>query len=216
MHVVGRAVEVLNRRIIMSNRTHKATCILLASLFVLPGCAWYEQNKKTVWGAGIGAAGGALIGGAYKGKKGAVWGGLLGALAGGAIGQYLDRKDRSAAETKAQHQYQEQQGVRLELMAVSSDPTQAAPGNEVKLQATYAVMAPNDQQTVRVTETRQVMLNGQKVAETTAQVDRTSGTYSSAVPITLPPEAQRGTYQLHVTLAAAGQTSQQSSAFTVN
>jgi hypothetical protein len=77
-------------------------------------------------------------------------------------------------------------------------------------------MAPDDQQTVRVTETRQVMLNGQKVSETTAQVDRTPGTYSSAVPITLPPEAQRGTYQIHVTLAAAGQTSQQSSAFTVN
>ncbi|NQT86933.1 glycine zipper 2TM domain-containing protein [bacterium] len=200
----------------MSNRLRSAICVLLAALLASPGCAWYEANKKTVWGAGIGAAGGALIGGAYKGKKGAVWGGLLGALAGGAVGQYLDRKDRSAAETKAEHQYKPEQGTRLELMAVGSDPTQVAPGSDVKLQATYAVMAPNDQQSVKVTETRKITLNGQKVAETTAEMDRTPGTYSSIVPISLPPDTQRGTYQLHVTLAAAGQTSQQSSAFTVN
>ncbi len=51
----------------MSIRLRNATCVLLAALLASPGCAWYEENKKTVWGAGIGAAGGALSGGAYKG-----------------------------------------------------------------------------------------------------------------------------------------------------
>ncbi|MFP4056289.1 MAG: YMGG-like glycine zipper-containing protein [Candidatus Brocadiia bacterium] len=189
---------------------------LLVLVLLSPGCAWIQEHQKTAMGAAIGAAGGAIVGGAYKGKKGALWGGLLGALAGGAIGAYLDHRDKTAAQTKQDYNYQPAQGVRLDLVGVGAKPQQVQPGKQVDLQATYALMAPDDQQEVQVTETRVVTLDGAKVAETTAQVARTSGTYTSVVPVTLPPDAAKGTYELQVNLAAAGKTSQMKSAFTVN
>jgi hypothetical protein len=85
----------------------------------------------------------------------------------------------------------------------------------VKLQATYALMAPSDQQEVEVTETRVLTLNGAKVAETTAKIARASGTYTSVVPVTLPANATAGSYELQVTLAAADKSVNKKSAFTV-
>ena len=200
----------------MVMRIGKPLALLAALALLLPGCEFLKEHKKAAIGAGIGAAAGAGIGYAVKGKKGALVGGLLGALAGGAIGEYLHRRDKSAQQTNQDHAYQPTQGVRVELVGAGADPNAVPPGGQVTLQATYALMAPNVAQEVQVTETRLVTLNGVKVAETTANVARVPGTYTSKVPITLPPNATRGSYRYVVTVAAAGQTSQLESAFAVN
>jgi hypothetical protein len=185
-------------------------------MLLAQGCAFYERHKKAIIGAGIGAAAGAAVGGLAKGRKGALVGGLVGALAGGAIGAYLDHKDKTAAQTNQAHNYDPNQGVRVELVAVTADPNTVAPGGKVHLQATYAVMAPNPQQEIAVTETRLVTLGGAKVADPTTTVNRLPGTYTSQVPITLPTDATKGRYDLAVTVAAAGKQSQLTSAFVVN
>ncbi len=197
-------------------RTGKVISLVAALLIVLPACEWIEEHPKTVMGAGIGAAGGAIAGGLYKGEKGMLVGAFIGALAGGAIGAYLDHKDKTAAETNVQYGYQPAQGVQLDLVNVAAAPSTVAPGGSVSLQATYALMAPDPAQALLVTESRLVTLNGVTVAQNEIQLDRAPGTYTSSVPITLPATAEKGTYQLLVTVTAAGQSMQRAAAFTVN
>ena len=190
---------------------------LVALLLVaVPGCDFLKEHQKAAIGTGVGALGGAGIGYAIKGKKGALVGGLVGALAGGAIGAYLDHRDKTAQQTNNAHNYQPTQGVRLELVGAGADPMAVAPGAQVTLQATYALMAPNPQGELQVTETRLLTLNGVKVAEVTDNVSRAPGTYTSNRPITLPPSAARGNYQYVVTVSASGQSSQLASNFAVN
>ena len=197
-------------------RTGKVVSLVAAILLVLPACEWIEEHPKMVTGAAIGMAGGAIAGGLYKGKKGMLWGAFLGGLAGGAIGAYLDHKDKTAAATNEQYGYQPTQGVQLDLVNVAATPSTVAPGGTVTLEATYALMAPDPAQALLVTESRVVTLNGVTVAQNEIQKDRTPGTYTSTVPITLPGTAEKGTYQLLVTVTGAGQSMQRAAAFTVN
>jgi len=185
-------------------------------LIAVPSCDFIKEHQKAAIGTGVGALAGAGLGYAIKGKKGALVGGLVGALAGGAIGAYLDHRDKTAEQTNKVHNYQPTQGVRLELVGAGADPIATTPGAEVTLQATYALMSPNPQNELQVTEARLLTLNGVKVAETTANVSRTPGTYTSKVPITLPPSAAKGNYQYVVTVSAGGQSSQLASNFAVN
>ncbi|MCS6987388.1 MAG: OmpA family protein [Sphingomonadaceae bacterium] len=52
-------------------------------------------------GALAGAAGGALLGGAFGGKKGALIGAGVGSIAGGAVGGYMDRQERAMRQALA-------------------------------------------------------------------------------------------------------------------
>ncbi len=194
----------------------KPTAVVCALALALQGCAWMKEHRKIVTGAGIGAVAGGVIGGLAKGKKGAVYGALAGALAGGLIGAYLEHKDKDAKTTNQTYNYQPSQGIRLELANVAADPATVRAGGETYLQATYAVMAPDPNQQLAVTETRVIVLGGQKVAELKSEVKRIPGTYTSQVPITLKPDAPRGRYELQVSIAAAGTTAQRSSYFIVN
>lgn len=200
----------------MVKRLGTPLALLAVLVLTLPGCEFLKEHKKALTGAAIGAGVGALAGGLYKGSKGALVGGMLGALAGGIIGEYLYRKEKAADQTYREHSYRPTEGVRVELVGAGAEPTAVAPGAQVTLQATYALMAPNPQQELQVTEARLVTLNGAKVAETTANVSRTPGTYTSKVPITLPPTAAAGTYQYIVTISSAGQSSTLEAAFAVH
>ncbi len=199
----------------MVMRIGRPLALLAVLVLVLPSCAFLKEHQKAVMGAGLGAVAGAGLGYAIKGKKGALVGGLLGALAGGAIGEYLHRRDKTAQQTYQEHRYRPTQGVRIELVGAGANPSTVSPGAQVVLEATYALMAPNAGQELQVSETRLVTLNGAKVAETTANVARMPGTYTSKVPITLPPNATPGTYRYIVSIQAAGQATQLESAFVV-
>lgn len=57
---------------------------ITAALLLATGCT---QTERTVAGAGIGGAGGALVGNSIGGSGGAVGGALLGGTAGAVIGR---------------------------------------------------------------------------------------------------------------------------------
>ena len=61
--------------------------LVAAAAMLIAGCS---KGEKTMAGAGLGGATGAVIGGvASKSAAGAVVGGLIGAVAGGAIGNSM-------------------------------------------------------------------------------------------------------------------------------
>ncbi len=203
----------------MMRRMCKPVAALCSAALALQGCVggWVEEHQKTIVGTGIGAAAGAGLGYAVRGKKGAVVGGLLGALAGGIIGNYLESRDRSAHETNTAYNYAPTQGTRVEVAGAAADPTTVHAGEKVYLQATYAIMAPDEQREIPVVETRVVTREGIKVAELSSTVSRLPGTYTSQVPIDLPLGALRGRYELTVSVAAVGVPAiQRSAAFVVN
>ncbi len=174
-----------------------------AMLVVLPACQWAQEHPKTATGAGLGAAGGAIAGGLISGRrKGMVWGGLLGALAGGLLGAYADHKDRSAEATRADANYDPQSGVQLMMKKASVEPKTVSPGQEVDLKMTYVVLAPQSQQEVKLTERRVVQLNGETEIDHGSEVYRTSGTWSSTQPVTLPANAPSGTYEFKATVTS--------------
>jgi len=185
-------------------------------LVVLPACHWAREHPKTATGAGVGAAGGAIAGGLISGKrKGMVWGGLIGALAGGLLGAYADHKDKAADETLADTNYDPQSGVQLMVKSVSAEPQSVSPGQKVDLKMTYAVLAPQSEQEVEVTETRLVTLDGEKMADPSVQRYRTSGTWSSTQPVTLPADAPSGTYQVEAKVTSGDLSSSMTTTFVV-
>jgi uncharacterized protein YcfJ len=179
------------------------------------GCQYADTHQRTVTGAGMGAVAGAIGGGLYKGSKGALVGAFVGALMGAAIGAYLDHQDKSAAQTYQDYNYQPATGTQLQVESVAADPTTVAAGGSVDMGVTYAVLTPRQDDVVRVTETRQVTLNGEKVMEVARDVLRPGGTFSSTQPLILPDDAAPGNYALTITVTGAGQTSSQTANFVV-
>lgn len=73
----------------------------LVGAVLFNGCAgtgyppYYQQHQKALAGTAMGAAGGALLGGAVtQDSDGAVVGGLLGGAAGGLMGHSMDKAQR--------------------------------------------------------------------------------------------------------------------------
>lgn len=175
-----------------------------------------QENPKTAIGAGAGAAGGALLGGLIgRNTTGVVVGGLLGALAGGAIGQYMDRQDKTAAQARVDTGYAPSQGIVVRVERVTTDPVTTVPGGTINLGATYTVLTPNATQAVLVRETREVRHNGVLVANPTTEFSRGNGTFTSAMPITLPAKAGRGTYEVTTTATVGDRSSRGLTTFTV-
>jgi len=189
--------------------------LLAAMMLTVPACQYAREHPSTARGAGIGALGGAVIGGLTKGSKGALYGAVIGGLAGGAVGAYLDHKDRSARETSRVYDYRPEQGMRLEIEAAKAAPTTLAAGEEVNLSVTYALMAPDETQQASVTETRTIVRGGEVIEELPTTVVRTPGTYTSTLPVTLPEDAAPGTYEVRIRVDVAGQSSERVASFTV-
>lgn len=79
----------------------KATLIPFLSLFLLFSCS--SENKKTIYGAGIGTAVGAGLGGIIGKEKGAIIGGVIGGGLGAYVGNRMDKQARELekiAETR--------------------------------------------------------------------------------------------------------------------
>ncbi|MGH7357988.1 MAG: glycine zipper domain-containing protein, partial [Candidatus Rokuibacteriota bacterium] len=182
-----------------------------------------RQHPGTVVGAGAGAAGGAVVGGLAGGTKGAIIGGLLGGLAGGVIGNYIERRDDApaAASTpvstppvtgQSVPASRSDDGMGLRMDRVQMSPSVVPPGGTVNLAATYTVQTPTDQW-LAVRETREVRHQGELVANPTAQVSRTNGTYTTSLPITLPTTAARGPYEVTTTVALGDRRASQTTTF---
>jgi len=186
-----------------------------------------RSHPQTATGVGVGAAGGAVVGGLAGGTKGAVIGGLVGALAGGAIGNYVERQDSAAPQTvsapppagttvtvPAGTAAPSDRTVVVRVDQVQVQPAVLRPGDTVNLNATYTVLTPPGQ-VMAVRETREVRLNGELVANPAIDVTRQTGTYSSALPITLPTNARPGRYEVTTTVASGDRQSTSTTSFSV-
>ena len=195
-----------------------------------------RDHPQTAAGAGVGAAGGAVVGGLAGGTKGAVVGGLLGALAGGAIGNYIERREasspQSSSTTTSPSTTPSTSGATVGVPSTTTSPTstngaslvridrvraqpsQLRPGDTVNLDATYTVLS-SSEQVVPVRETREVRLDGELVANPAVDVTRQTGTYSSALPITLPANARAGKYEVTTTVASGDRRSTSTTSFSV-
>jgi surface antigen len=186
----------------------------------LVGCATVQENPRTATGAGVGAVGGAVLGAAIgsawgRAGTGAIIGGLTGVLAGGLVGSYYDRQDRARAATAAAYNYNPSSGTLLRIEQVQVTPQSVYPGQSVDLMVTYAVVDPNPQRTVRVTEIREIRQNGNIVGNPSVTVDRQGGTYSSRVPLTIPSNSSPGTYSVITRVQAGTASDAVSTQFTV-
>lgn len=196
-------------------RSAKLVSVMLVVGILAAGCEYARTHKKTTTGAGVGAVAGAIGGALVDGGEGALVGAFIGALAGGAIGAYMDHQDKSAQETYEDYDYVPAEGTQLTVESVAADPDAVAPGDTVDLNVTYAVLTPRADDVVRVTETRQVTLRGQKVLEVAHEVLRPAGTFSSSQPLELPDDAEAGTYVVLITVQGDGQASSLTATFTV-
>lgn len=195
-----------------------AGCLVMVLIATVgpTGCATIQENPKTAIGAGVGAAGGAVLGGLIgHGTTGVVIGGVLGTLAGGAIGQYLDRQDRTRAQAAQATAYDPAQGDIVRVEQVQATPSPVSPGATVNLVTTYTVLTPQADRSLSVRETREVRHNGALVANPTTEFARKGGTFTSAVPITLPTTATMGTYEVTVTVAVGERLSRGTTTFAV-
>jgi len=198
---------------------HLATLLVLIMAVSLgtAGCATISEHEKTAIGAGAGAATGALAGGLIsRNTTGVVVGGLIGALAGGGIGYYLERQDRTGPQAVVATGYSPAQGNVVRVDGVQADPIQVRPGGTVNLGISYTVLTPHADQSYLVRETREIRHNGVLVANPTTEFHRSNGAFTSALPITLPPNAGRGSYEVTTTVSIGDRLSRGGTTFSVN
>lgn len=196
----------------------KIIAVLIALTFIVTiSCASIpEEHKGAATGAGVGAAGGAVTG-ALLGKgsgQSVVLGTLLGGLLGGAIGHYGYDQRKTKQDTASAYNYEPSKGNMVRIENATASPQTVNPGGTVNLGMTYAVLSPQGQQ--NVTETREIRFGNEVVGKPQVTVQRGDGTYTSNVPLTLPPTAQKGTYTVVTTVQAGNTTDTKQTTFNVS
>jgi hypothetical protein len=193
--------------------------VLVGGVALLNGCETLERtikdNPKTAAGAGVGGAGGAIIGGLASGGTGAVIGGLAGVLAGGAVGNLLDRQERTRAATAETMAYTSEKGNLVRIEEVSLNPQSIRPGETVNVNVQYAIVTPNGRDPVRIREMRQIYYEGDLVGNPVVEIERLDGTYWSTLPIKLPASAAPGRYDVVVGIEMNGTLDRWEARFTV-
>jgi len=194
--------------------------LLIIALVAMSSCQSMptlpEEHKGAATGAGIGAATGAVLG-AVMGKdvKSGVLGGLVGALAGGAIGHYYYDKKQTGTETAQKYNYDPSKGPMVKIDEVSITPQAVTAGGKVDLQMTYAVLTPSEDMQIALTEKRVIRHEGALVGNPEVRVTRSSGTYTSSTPLTLPANAKKGLYIVTYTIQSDNASDEFQSSFTV-
>jgi len=190
--------------------------VFAAGLFA--GCAettkQVQEHPRTATGAAVGGVGGAVVGGLLGGGKGALIGGLLGALGGGVVGNYTEKKQAPREQALQETGAQPGQSA-ISVQQVTAQPQTVAPGQQVDIGMTYSVVTPQPNETANVRETREITFNNQVVGQMSVDRQRTSGTWQSDVPVTLPQTAQPGTYTILASVTAGGMTNSRTTTFTV-
>jgi hypothetical protein len=103
--------------------------------------------------------------------------------------------------------------VRIEKVEVQ--PVSIRPGEKVNLIAHYALLTPQPDQTVTVTERWDITRGKELAGNPVHTVQRQGGTWGSALPITLPRTAKAGKYGAALTLEAGGSRDTAELSFTV-
>jgi hypothetical protein len=175
-----------------------------------------RENPRTAIGTTVGALGGAIIGGTvFDSASAAVVGGLLGGLAGGIVGRALETRNEDYTSTARDYDYWRRRETLLRLEDVDADPARVVPRDTVHLVARYALLPSDRDRKIRVTERWEITQNGRVVGNPSISTDRTGGTWSSAIPLTLPPAADDGVYRARVVVEADGAVDRGSTTFVV-
>jgi hypothetical protein len=135
---------------------------------------------------------------------------------GGAIGHYAYDKKRSADETAKTYNYKSSQGTVVSIENASTTPSRLRSGQTVEIAITYAVLNPSPSVETRVTEIREITHNGNLVGRPEHIVNRTAGTYTSTIPLTLPSNSTPGTYEVKTTIQTPQASDVRITKFTVS
>ena len=192
---------------------------LMLLLLFAPSCARLEamrENPRTAVGAGVGTASGALLGGlAFENAGAVIAGGLTGGLAGGIVGRALESKGKDYASTARDYNYRPAEGTLVRIEDVATDPCRVTPNETVHLIAHYTLLAPYRNKETEVKERWEITHRGRVVGNPVLTLRRRAGTWSSALPLGLPVNAEPGMYRASVEIQADGANDQGVTSFTV-
>lgn len=196
--------------------------VCLCLLVSLSSCAGMDEKQKSMTvGTLGGAALGAIIGSAVSSNAatGAAIGALVGAaaglLAGAVVGEYLEKKERNAAETARAYDYKPEQGTMVEVDRVAMEPATIKAGQPSKLVIHYAVMNPDPEKAIDVCEKRTIISGSESTSfEPPVVKSRNSGTYITEQEVTWK-EAPAGKYVFRGEVQAGGKSSAKETEFAV-
>jgi len=146
--------------------------------------------------------GGTAEGLIFGSATGVVVRGLLGGLAGGLIGNAMESQTKDQSNTAQDYNYASTQGTIVHIEKLEIEPASIRRGERVNLIAHYALLTPDPDQRVSVTEQQDISRDGQPAGNPTHTVQRPGGTWASTVPLTLPRNARTGTYRVALTVQA--------------
>jgi hypothetical protein len=210
----------------------KKSCVsLLAVLFLisLVGCATdsgsYDPARSTaagtLGGAAVGAALGSIIGAAAGAPGTGAWvgaaaGGLLGGVSGYLYANHQNRQMRNAQAAQQTYGYTPSQGNVLTLEQVSVSPQRLRAGEQLRMDATYTLLTPENQPT-SVTIVREVYSGGTQVVQP-YQVSATNpnGTFSDSAVLTLPQGSPAGSYTVVTRVMTNRGSAEKTASFSVN
>jgi len=166
------------------------------------GCAGPRHARYTATGAGIGAVTGGILGGVIgsmsgRSAEGVVIGSILGGLMGASVGDAEYHQQRSEEAASKYYDYDPERGRRdlVRIESVYAEPSVVAPGETVDLNIEYTILT-RWRSGTEVHEVREIKMNGDTIGRPETTVVRTGGTWVSTVPMTVPSNAETGTYKL--------------------
>ena len=168
--------------------------LLICLALAVSGCETYGQAGGL--GAALGAGTGAIIGNqSGHAGEGAAIGAVVGGLAGLVAHDVKARRQKAAAETAAQYNYQPAQGEMLTLESAQALPSQVQAGNMIEASIQYALLGTGSGATVR--ESRTLMRGDEVIAEVSSKsFTRNDGTWVSTQQFKIPNNQPAGQYRV--------------------
>jgi hypothetical protein len=182
----------------MKKRISIAAILLLPPFFA--GCAVPEGGTGQMLGAGGGAVVGALLGQAIGHDTSST---LIGAAVGAAIGwgavaimQQNSKPVRSAEQDASVYGLSSlPDSPRVKIRQGTSSPKAVRSGGQVTINTDYSLQLPEGDQQADVVESFTLMKDGKRLTELPPKtLQYGSGGYLSEAVITIPQEAEPGTY----------------------
>jgi len=140
-------------------------------------------------------------------------GGYLGSFAADSFGDYTFEKKKTKEETTKK--YKQFRGSLIRIENASVVPSRLKAGEKAEIRMTYAVLGAAPRKDFTITETRDIRYKGKPFGKPIVYVSRGDGTYSSSIPITLPPDAKKGDYKVVLTVQSHKIKSSMETAFQV-
>src|SRR5262249_56662076 len=113
------------------------------------------------------------------------------------------------------YDYDPVQGTVVRIQDTEVEPSTARPGGQVHLVTHYALLIPNPDEEVTVVERWHITMADQVVGTPVRTVRRQGGAWVSTLPVTLPPTAQSGAYDVELTVEAVGRQDSETTSLTV-